>query len=47
MFEDMNRAIDLNKIKPLVDKVFPFNKAADAYRCQASGEFMGKVVVTI
>jgi NADPH:quinone reductase-like Zn-dependent oxidoreductase len=47
MFEDMNRAIDLNKIKPVVDKVFPFDQAADAYRCQASGDFMGKVVVTI
>ncbi len=47
MFEDMNRAIDVNKIKPVVDKVFPFEKAADAYRCQASGDFVGKVVITI
>jgi NADPH:quinone reductase-like Zn-dependent oxidoreductase len=47
MFEDMNRAIDLNKIKPVVDKVFPFDKAADAYRCQAAGDFIGKVVITI
>jgi NADPH:quinone reductase-like Zn-dependent oxidoreductase len=47
MFEDMNRAIEINKIKPLVDKVFPFDKAADAYRCQASGDFIGKVVITI
>ncbi|HEX5226869.1 MAG TPA: NAD(P)-dependent alcohol dehydrogenase [Bryobacteraceae bacterium] len=47
MFEDMNRAIDANKIKPLVDKVFPFDKAADAYRCQSSGDFVGKVVITV
>jgi NADPH:quinone reductase-like Zn-dependent oxidoreductase len=47
MFEDMNRAIDINKIKPVVDKVFPFDKAADAYRCQASGDFLGKVVITV
>ena len=47
MFEDMNRAIEVNKIKPVVDKVFPFEKAADAYRCQASGDFIGKVVITI
>lgn len=47
MFEDMNRAIEVNKIKPLVDKVFPFDKAADAFRCQASGDFVGKVVITI
>src|SRR5580704_19317779 len=46
MFEDMNRAIEVNKIKPVVDKVFPFEKAADAFRCQASGDFVGKVVIT-
>jgi NADPH:quinone reductase-like Zn-dependent oxidoreductase len=47
MFEDMNRAIDVNKIKPVVDKVFPFEKTADAFRCQAAGDFVGKVVITI
>jgi NADPH:quinone reductase-like Zn-dependent oxidoreductase len=47
MFEDMNRAIEVNKIKPLVDKVFPFDKAADAFRCQAAGDFVGKVVITV
>ena len=47
MFEDMNLAIDVNTIKPVVDKVFPFEKAADAYRCQAAGDFLGKVVITI
>ncbi len=47
MFEDMNRAIEANKIKPVVDKVFPFDKAADAYRCQGAGDFVGKVVITI
>jgi NADPH:quinone reductase-like Zn-dependent oxidoreductase len=47
MFEDMNRAIEVNKIKPLVDKVFPFDKAADAFRCQAAGDFIGKVVIQI
>jgi NADPH:quinone reductase-like Zn-dependent oxidoreductase len=47
MFEDMNRAIEVNKIKPVVDRVFPFDRAADAFRCQASGDFIGKVVITI
>jgi NADPH:quinone reductase-like Zn-dependent oxidoreductase len=47
MFEDMNRAIEVNKIKPVVDKVFPFEKAADAFRCQAAGDFIGKVVITV
>lgn len=47
MFEDMNRAIEVNKIKPVVDKVFSFDQAAEAYRCQAAGDFLGKVVITI
>lgn len=47
MFEDMNRAIEVNQIKPVVDKVFPFEKAADAFRCQASGDFIGKVVIQV
>ena len=47
MFEDMNRAIEVNQIQPVVDKVFPFEKAADAFRCQASGDFLGKVVITV
>jgi len=47
MFEEMNRGIEVNNIKPVVDKVFPFNKAADAFRCQAAGDFIGKVVITI
>jgi NADPH:quinone reductase-like Zn-dependent oxidoreductase len=47
MFEDMNQAIDVNKIKPVVDKIFPFDKAADAFRCQAAGDFVGKIVITV
>jgi NADPH:quinone reductase-like Zn-dependent oxidoreductase len=47
MFEDMNRAIEVNRLKPVVDKVFPFEKAADAFRCQAAGDFVGKVVISV
>jgi NADPH:quinone reductase-like Zn-dependent oxidoreductase len=47
MFEDMNRAIEVNRIKPVVDKIFSFEKAHDAYRCQAAGDFVGKVVITL
>jgi len=45
MFEDMNRAIEINKIKPIVDKYFSFDSAAEAYRQHAAGNFMGKVVI--
>jgi len=47
MFEDLNRAIEVNRIKPVVDKVFPFDQAAEAYRCQASGDFIGKVAIAV
>jgi len=47
MFEEMNRALEANQIRPVVDKVFPFEDAAAAFRYQASGEFMGKIVVGV
>jgi NADPH:quinone reductase-like Zn-dependent oxidoreductase len=45
MFESMNRAIEIGGIQPVVDKVFPFADAREAYRCQASGDFISKVVI--
>jgi NADPH:quinone reductase-like Zn-dependent oxidoreductase len=47
MFEAMNQAIAVNQIKPIVDKVFSFEQAAEAYACLASGDFVGKVVITV
>jgi NADPH:quinone reductase-like Zn-dependent oxidoreductase len=47
MFEDMNRAIEVNRIKPIVGKVFPFDEAPEAFRQFAAGDFFGKVVITI
>ncbi|MBV8841228.1 MAG: NAD(P)-dependent alcohol dehydrogenase [Bryobacterales bacterium] len=47
MFEDMNRAIEANGIQPPVDKIFPFDAAADAFRCLASRDFVGKIVIKI
>lgn len=44
-FEQMNRAIDVNRIRPIIDKVFSFDDAVDAYRYQASGPFVGKIVI--
>jgi NADPH:quinone reductase-like Zn-dependent oxidoreductase len=47
MFESMNRAIEAGRIRPVVDKVFPFADAVEAYRCQASGDFFSKVVISV
>ncbi len=45
MFEAMNRAIALHRIQPVVDRVFPFDQAAEAYRFMESGAHFGKVVI--
>ena len=47
MFEEMNRAIIVNRITPVIDRVFPFEEAPAAYRFHASGAFVGKVVITV
>jgi NADPH:quinone reductase-like Zn-dependent oxidoreductase len=45
MFEAMNRAIALHQIKPVIDHVFPFTEAPEAYRYLLSGSHFGKVVI--
>ena len=47
MFEDMNRAIEANGIRPIIDKVFPFDEAPEAFRRLASRDFVGKIVIAI
>jgi len=47
MFEEMNRAIVVNRVAPVVDRVFPFEEAKQAYAHHASGAFVGKVVVAV
>ncbi|MGC9940320.1 MAG: NAD(P)-dependent alcohol dehydrogenase [Verrucomicrobiota bacterium] len=46
MFEALNRALDLNQVKPVIDRVFPFADAAAAYRHLQGGSHFGKVVIT-
>lgn len=46
-FQAMNDAITANGIGPIIDRVFPFDEAAEAYRYLASGAHMGKVVISI
>jgi NADPH:quinone reductase-like Zn-dependent oxidoreductase len=47
MFEAMNRAVAVNRIRPVVDRIFAFDEAVAAYKYQASGAFIGKVVITV
>ena len=45
MFEAMNRAIEANGLRPVIDKVFPFAQAKDAYRHLKSQSHFGKIVI--
>lgn len=46
-FAEMNQAIALNGMRPVVDRVIPMEAAADAYDLLRSGNHFGKVVLTI
>ncbi len=45
MFEGLNRLIATQRIKPTIDRVFPFDRAGDAYRYFDAGSHFGKVVI--
>lgn len=44
-FEHMNRAISQAKLRPVVDRVFPFAEARQAFEHMASGSHFGKLVI--
>jgi NADPH:quinone reductase-like Zn-dependent oxidoreductase len=46
MFESMNRAIALARLRPVIDRVFPFAEAPEAYRYMKSAGHFGKIVVS-
>lgn len=41
------RAIEINNIKPVIDRVFPLEEISDAYEYLESGKHFGKVVITL
>jgi NADPH:quinone reductase-like Zn-dependent oxidoreductase len=47
MFAAMNRAITLHHLKPVIDRVFPFEQAGDALRLMESGGHLGKIVIRV
>ncbi|MEU1390472.1 NAD(P)-dependent alcohol dehydrogenase [Nonomuraea sp. NPDC005730] len=46
-FLAMNRLIETHRLRPVIDRVFPFDQAPDAYRHYLSGGPFGKVVITV
>jgi NADPH:quinone reductase-like Zn-dependent oxidoreductase len=47
MFEEMNRAMEINGVRPVIDRTFPFEQARDAYRYLESGAHFGKVCIAV
>ena len=46
MFEDMNTAMAVNQIKPVIDRVYPFEEAQEALKLMESATHFGKIVIT-
>lgn len=46
MFEAMNRAISLSGLRPVIDRVFPFAEAPEAYRYMRAAGHFGKIVLS-
>lgn len=46
-FEDMNRALAAGGIKPVIDRVFPFDEAPAAFAHMASAAHFGKIVIAV
>ena len=47
MFEHMNAALSQSGTKPVIDRVFPFDQAPQAFAHMGSGAHFGKIVVKI
>jgi NADPH:quinone reductase-like Zn-dependent oxidoreductase len=47
MFEEMNRAMEVNSVRPVIDHTFPFEQAREAYRYLESGAHFGKVCIAV
>ncbi|MBC8103638.1 MAG: NAD(P)-dependent alcohol dehydrogenase [Cytophagales bacterium] len=46
-FANMNRAVAQSRLKPVIDRVFPFVEAPVAYEFLRSGSHFGKVVIRV
>jgi NADPH:quinone reductase-like Zn-dependent oxidoreductase len=42
---EMNRAVEVGKIVPVIDRVFPFEQAKEAYAYYLAGKYLGKVII--
>jgi NADPH:quinone reductase-like Zn-dependent oxidoreductase len=47
MFEELNRALEQSNVRPVIDKIFSFASAPEAFEYMASGSHFGKVVIRV
>jgi len=47
MFEDLNRFLDITEIHPVVDRIFPFSQAREAYTHLKNAGHFGKIVIAV
>jgi NADPH:quinone reductase-like Zn-dependent oxidoreductase len=47
MFEDMNRLVAAARIRPVIDRVFPFDRAREALAHLEAGSHFGKIVIEV
>ncbi len=48
--KDLNYLVELfeaGKLKPVIDKCFPIEETAEAFRYFGEGRFKGKIVITV
>jgi len=46
-FERMNRAIDVSRMRPVVDRVVPFDEAPEAFAVMQRAEHFGKIAIAV
>ena len=47
MFEKMNRAIAVNRLRPVIDRSYPLERIAEAFKHVEQGHKKGNVVITV
>jgi len=47
MFENMNRAISLHEMRPVVDRTFPFEESREALRHMEGASHFGKITIQV
>jgi NADPH:quinone reductase-like Zn-dependent oxidoreductase len=47
MFAAMNRAIAMHRMRPVIDRVFPFTQTREAFKLMESAAHFGKIVIAL